>query len=513
MENSYSLKYLKIYIWQAISFVLSFVSLFIVIPSLSSMPNIYGVYSLCVGMTIFLSYADLGFIGAGTKFASESFVRGKIEEERSYVGQAIFVYSVMVSVIFLFFLYFSYDPCIILLDINPGSEEYSIAQKLLLILSLSVPISIVQKYVFLIYNIRMLDYRVQKVQILGSLIKIASVPLVFFNDRYDIVGYFGFSQIVLFGTSMLMLWKSKEYSYGFMSLFRVCRYDRIVFNKMKSLALSGILACVSWILYYELDSLAIGKFLGVQAVAYYAIAFSIASFIRSALAIFFSPHNVRFNYFVGESDFRGLTCFCGMLISFSSAIFVPPLIATIFLAEPFVFAWVGTDYSSSVSVLQYLIGCFLLSYITYPLSFLLTALKQVKAISCVSMIIPIVYWTSIFILIDTWNINSFAFGKLLAFFASAIACIYFSLRNIDLSFWSYMKMLFLQPLVNSAIPALILSFLSYYCFEFGSTRFDLILVMVNILLISILVWSFNMIVDLSFRNRVLSIVNTIIKRQ
>lgn len=77
MDNSYSLKYLKIYIWQAISFVLSFVSLFIVVPSLSSMPGVYGVYSLCVGMTIFLSYADLGFINAGTKFASECFVSGK----------------------------------------------------------------------------------------------------------------------------------------------------------------------------------------------------------------------------------------------------------------------------------------------------------------------------------------------------------------------------------------------------------------------------------------------------
>lgn len=222
MDNSYSLKYLKIYIWQAISFVLSFVSLFIVVPSLSSMPGVYGVYSLCVGMTIFLSYADLGFINAGTKFASECFVSGKIEEEKSYVGQATFVYSVIASVMLLLFLCFSYNPCIILSGINPGSEEFYIAQKLLLILSLSIPVYVVQKYVFLIYNVRLLDYKVQKVQILGALVRIASVPLVFFNGRYDIVGYYGFSQIVLCCAAVYMLWKSKEFSYGFISIFRVC---------------------------------------------------------------------------------------------------------------------------------------------------------------------------------------------------------------------------------------------------------------------------------------------------
>ena len=66
-----------------------------------------------------------------------------------------------------------------------------------------------------------MDYKVQKVQILGALVRIASVPLVFFNGRYDIVGYYGFSQIVLCCAAVYMLWKSKEFSYGFISIFRV----------------------------------------------------------------------------------------------------------------------------------------------------------------------------------------------------------------------------------------------------------------------------------------------------
>ena len=71
----------------------------------------------------------------------------------------------------------------------------------------------------------------------GALVRIASVPLVFFNGRYDIVGYYGFSQIVLCCAAVYMLWKSKEFSYGFISIFRVCRYNKVVFSKMKSLAL------------------------------------------------------------------------------------------------------------------------------------------------------------------------------------------------------------------------------------------------------------------------------------
>ena len=512
MDNSYSLKYLKIYIWQAISFVLSFVSLFIVVPSLSSMPGVYGVYSLCVGMTIFLSYADLGFINAGTKFASECFVSGKIEEEKSYVGQATFVYSVIASVMLLLFLCFSYNPCIILSGINPGSEEFYIAQKLLLILSLSIPVYVVQKYVFLIYNVRLLDYKVQKVQILGALVRIASVPLVFFNGRYDIVGYYGFSQIVLCCAAVYMLWKSKEFSYGFISIFRVCRYNKVVFSKMKSLAFSGILACVSWILYYELDSLAIGKFLGVQAVAYYAIAFSLASFIRSAFAIFFSPYNVRFNYFVGESDFQGLASFCRTLISFSSVLVIPPLIALMCLAKPFVFAWVGDDYASSVLVFQLLVGCFLLAYITYPLSFLQTALKQVKAISIVSMIVPVVYWSVICLLIDTYGLYSFAFSKLLAFAISAFVCILFSLSNIQIGFWKYMNILFLRPVIYSAIPALILSLIAYHCIPFGTARIDLLFVMVCVMGISAAVWGLNILINRLFRERVFAVSASVMKR-
>lgn len=77
------------------------------------------------------------------------------------------------------------------------------------------------------------------------------------------------------------------------------------------------------------------------------------------------------------------------------------------LAKPFVFAWVGDDYASSVLVFQLLVGCFLLAYITYPLSFLQTALKQVKSninckYDCTSGVLDVIC-----LLIDTYGLYSF----------------------------------------------------------------------------------------------------------
>ena len=91
MQNSYSKNYLKIYFFQILSIVLGFTSLFVVVPFLSEDKTTFGIYSVCISITIFFSYADLGFLGAGMKYAAERFSKNEREEEIKIVGFTHFV--------------------------------------------------------------------------------------------------------------------------------------------------------------------------------------------------------------------------------------------------------------------------------------------------------------------------------------------------------------------------------------------------------------------------------------
>lgn len=54
MANQYISKYLKTYVLQGIAVVLGFVSMFVVTPFISSDVVVFGVYSVCISLSIFL---------------------------------------------------------------------------------------------------------------------------------------------------------------------------------------------------------------------------------------------------------------------------------------------------------------------------------------------------------------------------------------------------------------------------------------------------------------------------
>ena len=91
MDTAYSKNFLKIYLWQGLSFILMFLSMFIVVPIISADKAIYGVYTVCSSLSIFLSYADLGFLGAGQKFAAEFFAKKDIKNEIRVIGFTAFI--------------------------------------------------------------------------------------------------------------------------------------------------------------------------------------------------------------------------------------------------------------------------------------------------------------------------------------------------------------------------------------------------------------------------------------
>ena len=69
--NSYFKNYIHTYLWQSIALILHFFSFIIVIPFISENKEIFGIYSVCVSISIFLSYADLGFVKTAQKYGDQ----------------------------------------------------------------------------------------------------------------------------------------------------------------------------------------------------------------------------------------------------------------------------------------------------------------------------------------------------------------------------------------------------------------------------------------------------------
>ena len=138
--------------------MLNFLSMFIVLPRLSESPTLYGVYSLCIATVIFLSYTDFGFLGASYKYASESYACRNLQEEIAVMGFAYFVLLVFTSLFSLTAIAFALHPGLIIRDVSTPSEQ-EVARSLFLILSASAFIIVTQRWVQVIFGVRLEDYR------------------------------------------------------------------------------------------------------------------------------------------------------------------------------------------------------------------------------------------------------------------------------------------------------------------------------------------------------------------
>ena len=127
----FSKKLIKVYLARFIGLIGSILSMTIVLPFISSDTESYGIYSIVLSLMILLQFADLGFLGAGQKYAAEYYAMDNIKleiETLSFVHFVLFV-SVIIYTLFLCLVY-NY-PSIIFSDLS--SESLKIAKKLIFI--------------------------------------------------------------------------------------------------------------------------------------------------------------------------------------------------------------------------------------------------------------------------------------------------------------------------------------------------------------------------------------------
>lgn len=491
--QSYTRNYISVYLWQGVSIILNMASMFIVLPFLTKEPTLYGIYSICIAVITFYQYGDLGFLNAGNKFASEAFARGGLEEEVSIIGFISFwmiCFSVVCSIL-LFAL--SLDPTILFNNIA-GQSTRELASKLFLILSIFTPVIIFQKIILIIFGIRVEEYKYQKINIAMSVIKIFSIFYFFGGKRYDIIGYFLFTQFINLIVLIIATFYIKlHYNYKFSNFVRSLKFSATMYNRIKSLAYSTFVVSIMWLIYFEVDQFFIAKYYGPKLVAIYALGFAIANFMRSIFGTIYQPFGVRINHFIGVNDISGLKTFIKHIIITTLPLVVFPIVVMVIFMKPLILSYVGDYYSLSITITSLLLLNYILSAFSYPAGSLIIGLERIKELYFINAFITIAYWAGVLSTLNIFGILAFPIFKLLVIITADLYFIKIVIHFMGIN----PKILILDYLKPIMIPLVFLIISSFYLKQYLPLSKDYINIAIisavggTLVTISIIIYYYN----------------------
>lgn len=462
MQHSYTFNYIKIFLWQSIAIVFNFISMLIVTPRLSESPAIFGIYSFCIATSIFLTYADLGFLQAGHKYMSESFAKKDLEEEVNIVGFVSFILFIFVLLNFVLMGILALNPGIIIKNLH-NEQEIKIASSLVWILAFFSPVVILQRFAQLVYGARVESFIYQRILIVSSVIRILSVYYFFTPAKYDLVGFFLFSQIINFIANLVIgLLGIKRYKYSIKLLLSSFRFNMRIFRKTRKLAFVSIYSTAIWILFFEIDLIVIAKLFGPEQVAFYSLGIILFSVFRSMYGMLYSPFTARFNHFIGQKAVGELRAFYLNVIVLTMPLIIFPILSLLLLMKPFMYSWVGEHYSVSILLSQLIVGGYIYSFISYPTSMLISALEKVKLIYITSSSLFIIFWAGVILTFTSLGIVSFALFKFIAFSVCGILYCFISFKYLKINLTNFIKKIFLPILPSCAFMILSLLYLNRF---------------------------------------------------
>ena len=510
---SYRTKYLNTYFWQALSIITGFLSLFVVVPYLSTNKVLFGVYSLCTSLTVFFSYADLGFLNSARKFGAEYYIQGHLHREMKVIGFVTFMMLIVFSLLAIVIGFFAVYPKTLMPELNIGSDESIVASQLLILLAFSSIIIFCQRILSVIYSIRVEEYKIQRLFIFGNLIKICSVFYFLTGGRYMIVEYYLFFQLVNLVVVIVALVGVRKYNYSIKEFISFIRFDKSVFKQTIGLSIASLIAMIAMILYYEIDQIAISHLLGVETVAVYGIALTVLNLVRSYSSLIYSPYSARFNHFVGLGDEEGLQNFVSKQIVVLTPLLLFPLLVISLLSEPFILSWVGSDYQESVSIVAIMVFSFAPGALQNPISSYFYAKERSKELNIINIGYPMFYWAVIIMTYSFWGVNSFAISKVAAPSMAALAYLLIYKRMFVPAGQQVvnLKEIFIHIFIPAAICLASCLFFKQFMFYEKSTL-GLIMNAVVMVVCFVLTLITCVLVNNSLRTTVADYVNVIIKK-
>lgn len=504
----YSKNYAKIYIWQAISILLGFASLFVVVPFISSNKILFGVYSVCTSLTIFFSYADLGFLSVCVKYASECFVRNEKDNEIKVVGFTTFIMGAIFMIIALGVVILAIFPQLLIPELTIGSDMYNITRSLLMILAISCPIIICQRILDVIYSVRVENFKYQRIAVVGSAIKILSVLYFFTEGHYRLVEYYTFLQIVSFCVVIVNMIYIRKYGYSVSLFIKSIRYDSVIFSLVRKLGATSLVITLANLIYYEFDQVAISNLLGIEAVAIYGVAKSLFQLTNTFCSLVYSPYISRYNHFVGLNDYQGLCSFVNRIIEYTAPIISIPLICLSLNSKPFIISWVGEQYVESSIIAVFLVLNYVANFIRDPISSYFVATENNMKLLMCHLLLPIIFWIGVIFTVHHLGLVSFALFKVIAPYSCSILYWIYAKKDFERRGYSIVK---IEVLLKELIPGILMVFLLTYFFGYivrmTHTTISLCINLSLIVLMSLLGVGASMLFNKRIRAKLINIKN------
>ena len=436
--------------------------MFVVIPYLSKDPSVFGIYSICISLGIFLNYADLGFLKSTKKYAAEFYARNDRTNEMKFLGFGSFILMIFTLLLTVVIFWFSYNPDLLIKELD-SNRTFKIASDLLLILAIFTPVTIFKRLIEMIYEIRLNNFISRKIFLIGSLVTISSIFYFFGSDNYMIVEYFLFFKTVdLLVITACFFVAKRKYNYNFFKLFSCMKFNSIVYKHSYKLAYSGLFTMLAWIVFYELDQVFIGKFLGPEKVAIYAIAFSFSIIFRQIFGILYRPYVERANHLIGLNKENELKNLIKKVIMLTAPLTLIPTLAFSIVSEPLILSWVGNEYTESVNLALMLSLIFSFGFITYSADIYLLAKEEINKLYISAIIPPLIFWVGIFFFIADLGVLSFGIFKLIGSLAVLLFYIPILKKALNLKINFFIKKI-IFPLI---IPVLFLITTLFVIYDF-----------------------------------------------
>ncbi|MDA8558466.1 polysaccharide biosynthesis protein [Flavobacteriaceae bacterium] len=424
--------------------------MFIVIPFISKEPAIFGIYSICISLGIFLNYADLGFLKATKKYAAEFYAREERIEEMKFLGFGTFILMLFTLLLSVVFFYFAFSPELLINGLD-SEQKIKTASNLLLILAIFTPVTIFKRLIEMIYEIRLENFVTKIIALIGSLITICSVFYFFSNNNYMIAEYFLFFKIIdLLVVITSFIIAKRKYNYDLLKLLSFIKFNGNVYKKSYKLAYSGLYIMFAWVIFYELDQLFIGKTLGAQKVAIYAIALTFSIVFRQIFGIIFRPFVERSNHLVGLNKENDLKKLIIKIMILSAPLTIISTVAFSLFSKPIILTWVGIDYYESINIAVMLSLVFSFGFITYPTDMFLLAKEKIKYLYISATISPVIFWIGILVSFSDLGLMSLSVFKLVGTLIVVFFYIPILIKSLNISYKFFITKFFVPLLIPLA---------------------------------------------------------------